>query len=238
MRALRTEKNRAEHKTFSAVNWIWGVAMAALMVALIFTVWFTGIRITDPGMSPTLYPGDVVLFDKLSMHLSMPKRGEAYAFRGDAGTEIGRIVALPGDRVAMKEGKVYISGYLLDESAYKPTGSWDMEEITLKQGEFFIMPDDRENGLPDAAAMRVKQEQLIGRAARDNFLAERNEIADEITQSQGFRPSAVQRQHVAAERGLQRREAEQLVQHDIRRGIALQLDHDANPDAVGFVCNV
>lgn len=165
MRALRTEKNRAEHKTFSAVNWIWGVAMAALMVALIFTVWFTGIRITDPGMSPTLYPGDVVLFDKLSMHLSMPKRGEAYAFRGDAGTEIGRIVALPGDRVAMKEGKVYISGYLLDESAYKPTGSWDMEEITLKQGEFFIMPDDRENGLPDAAAMRVKQEQLIGRAA-------------------------------------------------------------------------
>ena len=56
MRALRTEKNRAEHKTFSAVNWIWGVAMAALMVALIFTVWFTGIRITDPGMSPTLYP--------------------------------------------------------------------------------------------------------------------------------------------------------------------------------------
>ena len=40
-----------------------------------------------------------------------------------------------------------------------------MEEITLKQGEFFIMPDDRENGLPDAAAMRVKQEQLIGRAA-------------------------------------------------------------------------
>ena len=144
MRALRTEKNRAEHKTFSAVNWI---------------------RITDPGMSPTLYPGDVVLFDKLSMHLSMPKRGEAYAFRSDSGTGIGRIVALPGDRVAMKEGKVYISGYLLDESAYKPTGSWDMDEITLKQGEFFIMPDDRENGLPDAAAMRVKQEQLIGRAA-------------------------------------------------------------------------
>ena len=153
MRALRTEKNRAEHKTFSAVNWIWGVAMAALMVALIFTVWFTGIRITDPGMSPTLYPGDVVLFDKLSMHLSMPKRGEAYAFRSDSGTGIGRIVALPGDRVAM------------NESAYKPTGSWDMDEITLKQGEFFIMPDDRENGLPDAAAMRVKQEQLIGRAA-------------------------------------------------------------------------
>ena len=63
MRALRTEKNRAEHKTFSTVNWIWGIAAAALMVALIFTVWFTGIRITDPGMSPTLYPGDVVLFD-------------------------------------------------------------------------------------------------------------------------------------------------------------------------------
>ncbi len=165
MRALRSERNRAEHKAFSAANWIWGIAVAALIVALIFTVWFTGIRITDPGMSPTLYPGDVVLFDKLSMHLSMPRRGEAYAFRGDSGTEIGRIVALPGDRVAVKEGRVYISGYLLDESAYKPAGSWDVGELTLKRGEFFIMPDCREGGPPDAAAMRVKQEQLIGRAA-------------------------------------------------------------------------
>ena len=165
MRALRTEKNKAKHKAFSAVNWAWGITAAALMVTLIFTVWFTGIRITDPGMSPTLYPGDVILFDKLSMYLSMPKRGEAYAFRSDSGTGIGRIVALPGDRVAIKGGKVYISGYLLDESAYTPTGSWDMDEITLKQGEFFIMPDDRESGMQDVAAMRVKQERLIGRAA-------------------------------------------------------------------------
>lgn len=164
MRALRSEKNKTEHRAFSAVNWIWGIAMAALIAALVFTVWFTGIRITDSGMSPTIYPGDVILFDRLSMHFSMPKRGEAYAFHSDAGTAIGRIVALPGDRVAMKEGKVYISGYLLDESAYKPTGGWDMEEITLQQGEFLILPDQREGELPDAA-MRVKQEQLIGRAA-------------------------------------------------------------------------
>ena len=76
MREITTEKTRAEHKTYSAVNWIWGISAAALKVALIFTMRFTRIRITDPGMSPTLYPGDVVLIDKLSMHQSKPKHRE------------------------------------------------------------------------------------------------------------------------------------------------------------------
>ena len=51
-------------------------------------------------------------------------------------------------------------------------------------------------------------------------------------------PAAVQRQHVAAEAGLQRREAEELVQHHVGRGVAAQLDDDAHAEAVALVLDV
>ncbi len=53
-----------------------------------------------------------------------------------------------------------------------------------------------------------------------------------------LRPAGIQRHHVGAEIGLQRREPVELVQHDIGHGVALQLDHDAHTVAVGFVAQI
>ena len=53
-----------------------------------------------------------------------------------------------------------------------------------------------------------------------------------------LRPAAVERHHVGAERGLQRREAIELVEDDVGDRLALQLDHDAHALAVGLVANV
>ena len=53
-----------------------------------------------------------------------------------------------------------------------------------------------------------------------------------------LRPAAVQRHHVGAERGLQRREAVELVEHDVGHRVALQLDDDAHAVAVALVADV
>ena len=68
-----------------------------------------------------------------------------------------------------------------------------------------------------------------------NFLAKHDKIAEEVAQSQLLGPPAVQGQHVAAEGGLHWAKAVKLVENDIRRGIALQLDHHSHTDAVGFI---
>jgi hypothetical protein len=80
--------------------------------------------------------------------------------------------------------------------------------------------------------------QFESRAASDNFFAEGDEMREEIAQGELFGAAAVQRQHVAAEGGLHRREAVKLVQHHIGRGVALQFDHHAHADPVGFVGDV
>ena len=62
-------------------------------------------------------------------------------------------------------------------------------------------------------------------APRDDLGAEADEGLEDLLEAHQPRAAAVQRQRVDAEAGLQRREAVELVQHDVGHGVALQLDH-------------
>lgn len=161
----RVQANKKEYPLLKTLNALYSILLAGLIVLLIFTVWFSGIRISDGGMAPVFQEGDIILFDKLAKHLSMPERGDAYAFRLNEGMSVGRIVALPGDKVQLHGGKVYVNGYLLDESSYARECGWEMEEISIPRGCFFLMPDDRTALQPDFESMVIPFERLIGRAA-------------------------------------------------------------------------
>ena len=65
------------------------------------------------------------------------------------------------------------------------------------------------------------------------------EVVDEhAAQRQGLRLAVDQREHVHVERELHRRVLEQVVQDLVRVGVALELDVDAHPVAVGLVAQV
>ena len=68
--------------------------------------------------------------------------------------------------------------------------------------------------------------------------AERDEQRQQVLQVHHLRPAAIERHHVGAEIGLQRREPVELVQHDVRHRVALQFDDDAKAVAVGFVAQI
>ena len=57
----------------------------------------------------------------------------------------------------------------------------------------------------------------------------------QVLQVHHQRPAAVERHHVGAERGLQRGEAVELVEHHVGHGVAAHFDHHAVAVAVGFV---
>lgn len=159
----RTQVNRRHYGKLSALNWLFSLTVAAVLVLLIFSLWFTGIKVADDGMSPALYQGDVILFDRLAKHISLPNRGDVYAFEND-GTSIGRIAALPGDTVAIKAGQVYIGGCLLRE-VNASESDWELTEFTVPASTFLILPDDRTAPMPDRAALLIPFSSLIGRAA-------------------------------------------------------------------------
>ena len=75
-------------------------------------------------------------------------------------------------------------------------------------------------------------------APRDDLGAEADERLEQLLEAHQPRAAAVERQRVDAERGLQRREAIELVQHDVGHGVALQLDHQPHAVAVALVADL
>jgi len=78
----------------------------------------------------------------------------------------------------------------------------------------------------DVGAVAGLGEKVLGSPV-DHLLAERDETRQQILQVHHQRPAAVERHHVGAERRLQRREAVELVEHNVRHGVAAHFDYDA-----------
>ena len=84
----------------------------------------------------------------------------------------------------------------------------------------------------------ARLQQLELGAAGDHLFAELDEALDDVAQGQRLGPAAADREHVRREARLRGRVPPQLVEHDLGRGVALQVDDDAHAFAVRLVADV
>ncbi len=100
-----------------------------LIVLLIRSFLFEPFRIPSDSMMPTLLDGDFIFVNKFTyglrapvlntefVALGEPQRGDVVVFRlpADPATNyIKRLVGLPGDRIAVRDKRVYLNGELLE----------------------------------------------------------------------------------------------------------------------------
>ena len=107
--------------------------------------------------------------EKLSYLFGDPQRGEILICRYPDEKEncVKRVIALPGERVRISWGTIYINDVPLEESAYwNDVIFGDMEEITVPQRSVFVMGDNR-NVSKDSRAPGVgpiPYSRVVGRA--------------------------------------------------------------------------
>ena len=130
------------HSTRSAIEWV-AVIVGALVVALVVkTFLIQAFYIPSESMTPTLKVGDRVLVNKLSYATGEIDRGDLVVFArpGGAGADgledlIKRVVALPGETVEGRDGRVYIDGDPLEEPYLEP-------EVTTSVFPPYVVPAD------------------------------------------------------------------------------------------------
>lgn len=155
-------------KTFLR-EWLEWLALASV-VAGVFVL-FIGriIIISGDSMRPTLADGDIVIMEKLSEIWHQPNHGEIYGFCCDAeeGILIKRIVALPGDLIAIVGGTLSVNGAIQQESYINGVmGPWtNLEPILMPADHYFLMGDNRDRSLDsrDPAIGSVPRVQMQGR---------------------------------------------------------------------------
>lgn len=154
---------------------IWIVSVAAV-IALAWLIIFLSIEKTtmvDASMEPTLKQDDRIVIDKMTYRIRDPKRNDIIVFRqGDSEHSfynIKRVIGLPGEKVRISEGIVYINGTALEEFANVENmilPGLANYEITLGEDEYFVLGDARNNSEDSryATVGNVKRSEIIGRA--------------------------------------------------------------------------
>ncbi len=153
----------------------WVLQIGAVILAAYICVSSFGIRTTVVGqaMSDTLENGDQVLMNKLVYVISAPKADDVIVFLPNGNEKshyyVRRIIGVPGDRVQIKDGAVYINGELYNEkievAAMEETGIAG-DEIVLGEDEYFVLGDNRNNSEDSRYANigNIKKEYIVGKA--------------------------------------------------------------------------
>lgn len=124
---------------------------AAILLAFVL-VFSVGMKISMIGVSmePALYNGQEVLINRFVYKVVSPKRGDVIAFlpNGNPNSHyyVKRVVGLPGERIQIIGGYVYINGELLaeDESYDKIADAGiAATEVLLENDEYFVLGDNR-----------------------------------------------------------------------------------------------
>ncbi len=132
--------------------------------------------IPSESMVPTLEVNDRLMVEKLSYLFHPPNRGDVVVFwppdrlkqqnpelKKDA--FIKRVIGLPGDKVEVKGGKVFINDKPLIEDyiAAKPNYQWGPEIVPADS--YLVLGDNRNNSYDSHFWGYVPRQNLIGRAA-------------------------------------------------------------------------
>ena len=146
-----------------------------MAAAVVFLAWL----IITFALETTLYNGEDVIVNKTSYVLFPPKRNQIIAFypevqdeeetiNSDSMIHIRRVAGLPGEKVQIKNGKLYINGEEQKEKydfEAMHSGGRAVNEITLKDDEYFVLSDSR-NDMDDSrnsSFTKVTKKNIIGK---------------------------------------------------------------------------
>jgi len=168
----RKQQSPAETNVLQTVS-RWIVSIIVVIVLAIFLVQMLGRRLAVEGhsMEPALNAGDVVLLNHLSYHFLEIDRFDVVQFESDETNRksyIKRVIGLPGEKIQIRDGSIYISGELLDLGkdavSYTVPGLAE-NTITLKEDEYFLLGDNGDSSEDSRFAVvgNVNRDQILGK---------------------------------------------------------------------------
>lgn len=125
------------------------VAVLVVVSVVVFRWVLIPIRAQGVSMQPTYEPGTFHLVSRLAFARRDPGRGDVVAIRlaGPGVLYVKRIIGLPGERVRIRDGRVFVDDAPLDEPYVRHrNSSWSLPETALGADEYFVVGDNR--GMP------------------------------------------------------------------------------------------
>ena len=166
----RKKRNISPAHVKEIFSWLFGI-VAAVFIAVVLNLYFgTATNVVGVSMEPTLYNGQRIYINSFLYMITSPQRGDVVVFlpNGNENTHyyVKRVVAVPGDRVWIREGVLYVNG---EESPWVTEKLADAgiaaSEFTVQNGEYFCIGDNPGNS-EDSRSPNigpVREEDMLGK---------------------------------------------------------------------------
>lgn len=130
--------------------------------------------IPSGSMKPTLQINDRLIVDKISYHIVNPHRGDILVFtppekvinqENSRDAFVKRLIGLPGEKVEVKLGQVYINNQPLAETyiAQQPDYTWGPKIVP--PNSYLVLGDNRNSSYDSHVWGFVERDRIIGKAA-------------------------------------------------------------------------
>lgn len=170
--ALPTVPEKTSENGFWAVAKVVIISMVIVLPIRAFIV--QPFIVQGASMEPTYYEREYLVIDELSYTLSDPKRGDVIVFRYPRNPSqffIKRIIGLPGERVEIRGGDVYVranksaDAMRLDEEYLPEDLKTSPDTITdLDEKEYFVMGDNRFHSHDSRQWGALDEKFIVGRS--------------------------------------------------------------------------
>lgn len=146
------DMNVMSKKLFKEIlDWIKDIVVALGVTLFITTFIFQNTQVIGDSMNPTLQNGNAIIVNKFIYRFQQPKRGDIIAFKYSQNPSqffIKRIIAIEGDKIDIRDGKVYLNDQMIEEKyILEPMdtikiGNIDFP-IVIPKDSYFVMGDNR-----------------------------------------------------------------------------------------------
>lgn len=143
-------------------------AVLALLIFLLLRTVVQNFRIEGYSMEPNLHQGQYLIVNKAVYRwLHPPERGDIVVFESPGSRNrdfIKRIIGLPGEKVEIRNGVVYINDEPLPEPYLNEQGHGNYPPTVLGPNEYFVLGDNRNNSSDSRMWGPLPEDQIIGKA--------------------------------------------------------------------------
>jgi signal peptidase I len=150
--------------------------VVVLAVILYFGISFAvqAVHVEGLSMYATLDDNDYLIANKIDYRLHAPQRGDIIILRPPSDNSkdfIKRVIALPGEKLLIRDSIVYINGHRLDEpylpEAWTAINNWPPDGTdgrVMKSNEYFVMGDNRNRSQDSRIFGPISRDRIDGRA--------------------------------------------------------------------------
>jgi len=150
--------------------WLRDLLISAAASVFIITALYQPVRVEGTSMLPRLEDQDRLFINKFVYQFSAIQRGDVVVFhypRDPEESYIKRVIAVPGDRIRIERGQVWLNGRPLREG-YVPEvyrDSRSMAETVVPEDSYFMMGDHRSISSDSRDFGPVERSLIYGKAA-------------------------------------------------------------------------